>query len=87
MIIANILSNINESSSEGTTKTSVMYRSFLSYVQLKEYLSFLLERDLINEVPKQTKNHGNEKIVYKITERGLRLLQISHEIESIIGLD
>jgi predicted transcriptional regulator len=57
---------------EGATKTLIM---------------FLLERGLIDEIPKQTKNHGNEKFVYKITERGLRLLHLSHEIMSIVGLD
>jgi predicted transcriptional regulator len=83
-----MLSTINESGVEGATKTSIMYKSFLSYAQLKEYLSFLLEKGLIDELPQPIETrHGNEKFVYKITERGLRLLQISNEIESIVGLD
>jgi hypothetical protein len=40
-------------------------------VQLKEYLSFLLEKGLIDEFPQG---------------KGLRLLQISKEIESLVGL-
>ncbi|HEV2875748.1 MAG TPA: winged helix-turn-helix domain-containing protein, partial [Nitrososphaeraceae archaeon] len=59
MIIENMLSIINDCDSEGATKTSIMYKSFLSYTQLKEYLSLLLEKDLINKVPKQIKSHGN----------------------------
>jgi predicted transcriptional regulator len=51
MIIENMLSTINDSDSEGATKTSIMYKSFLSYAQLKEYLSLLLEKGLINKVP------------------------------------
>jgi predicted transcriptional regulator len=82
-----MLSTINESGVEGATKTSIMYKSFLSYAQLKEYLSFLLEKGLIDEIPQQIKTHGNEKLVYKITGKGIRLLQISEEIESIVGLD
>ena len=87
MIIENMLSTINDSDSEGTTKTSIMYKSFLSYAQLKEYLSLLLEKGLINRVPKQIKSHGNEKFVYKITGKGVHLLRISKELENIVGLD
>lgn len=82
-----MLSTINESDAKGATKTSIMYKSFLSYEQLKEYLSFLLEKGLIDEIPQQIKTHGNEKLVYKITGKGIRMLQISEEIESIVGLD
>ena len=80
MIIENMLSTINDSDSEGATKTSIMYKSFLSYAQLKEYLSLLLEKGLINKVPKQIKSHGNEKFVYKITGKGL---DIAADIESV----
>ena len=86
-IIARMLGTINESGIEGISKTSIMYKSFLSYAQLKEYLSFLLEKGLIDEFLLQTEASGNEKSLYKITEKGLRLLQISQEIESLIGLD
>ena len=65
-----------------------MYKAFLSHAQLKEYLSFLLENGLIDEVTQQIKSSsGNEKFVYKITERGIRLMQISKEIKNIVGLD
>jgi predicted transcriptional regulator len=87
MIIAHMLSTINDSSTEGANKTSIMYKSFLSYAQLKEYLSFMVEKGLIGGFPQQIEaRHGNEKFVYKITEKGLRLLQISKEIEDIVGL-
>jgi predicted transcriptional regulator len=85
LIIAQMLSTINDSASEGANKTSIMYKSFLSYAQLKEYLSFMVEKGLVEEIPHQFS--GNEKFVYKITGKGLRLLQISREIESIVGLD
>jgi predicted transcriptional regulator len=82
-----MLSTINNTGTEGATKTSIMYKTFLSYVQLKEYLSILSEKGLIVEGPKQITSCGNEKFVYKITEKGLRLSEISKEIESIVGLD
>jgi predicted transcriptional regulator len=88
LIIAHMLSTINDTGTEGATKTSIMYKSFLSYAQLKEYLSFLLKKGLVIEFPQKIETrHGNEKFVYKITGKGLRLLQISQEIESIVGLD
>jgi predicted transcriptional regulator len=65
-----------------------MYKAFLSHAQLKEYLSFLLENGLVEEIPQRIKTSGSgEKLVYKISEKGLRLLQISHEMDSIVGLN
>ena len=72
---------------EGATKTSIMYKSFLSNAQRKEYVSFLVERGLVDEVHQQGKN-GNKKSVYKITDKGSHVLQIAlYQIESIIGLN
>lgn len=82
-----MLNTINESESKGATQTSIMYKAFLSHAQLKEYLSFLLENGLIEGIPLKIKNHGNEKLVYNITQKGLRLLQISHEMEILTDLD
>jgi predicted transcriptional regulator len=65
-----------------------MYKSFLSYAQLKEYLSFLLEKGLVDMLPQRLEfRQANGKFVYKITGKGLRLLQVSKKIESIVGLD
>jgi predicted transcriptional regulator len=65
-----------------------MFKTFLSHAQLKEYLSFLTEKGLVDEFPKQVKNSGShEKYIYKITGKGYRMLQISQEIEGLVGLD
>jgi predicted transcriptional regulator len=85
LIIAKMLSIINDSSTEGANKTSIMYKSYISYAQLKEYLSFMVEKGLVEEIPHHI--NGNEKFVYKITEKGICLMQISKEIENIVGLD
>ena len=78
-----MLSTINDTGTDGAKKTSIMYKSYLSYAQLKEYLSFMAEKGLVGKNPHQSS--GNEKFVYKITKKGTRLLQISNEIESIVG--
>ncbi len=83
-----MLNIISASDAKDATRTSIMYKAFLSHAQLKEYLSFLVEKGLIDEVSQQTKSgSGNEKFLYKKTGRGHRLLQISQEIENIVGLD
>jgi predicted transcriptional regulator len=43
-IVCNILDATNGG---GATKTKIMYKAFLSYTQLKEYLSVLTENNLI----------------------------------------
>jgi predicted transcriptional regulator len=85
VIIANILGIINDSKGEGAFRTSIMYKSFLSHAQLKEYLQFLVGRGLIDELPLQIENNnGKKKYSYKITEKGLRLLKVAQEIENLI---
>jgi predicted transcriptional regulator len=81
-----MLNTINDTGNEGASKTLIMYKAFLSYVQLSEYLSLLVEKGLVDEFPK-TGRGGKEKLVYKITGKGHHLLQISQEIESLVGLD
>jgi predicted transcriptional regulator len=69
-----MLNIISESDTKGATKTSIMYKAFLSHAQLKEYLSFLLEKDLVEEIPQQIMTSGSgKKLVYKITEKGILL--------------
>lgn len=57
-------------------KTEIMYSVNMSYFQLKKYLSFLLERQLIDRV-----TVGNPSITYRVTKKGLELLR---SIDSIL---
>ena len=57
-------------------KTEIMYSVNMSYFQLKKYLSFLLERQLIDRV-----TMGNPSITYRVTKKGLELLR---SIDSIL---
>jgi predicted transcriptional regulator len=83
-----MLNTINDTGVQGASRTTILYKTFLSHAQLKEYLSFLSEKGLVEEFPKQVENSGgHEKYIYKITGKGYRFLQISQEIESILGLD
>jgi len=67
-----IVSNILDAANGGTTKTKIMYFAFLSYNQLNEYLSILIENNLI-EYLDGTKT-------FKTTEKGLKFLQMQNQI-------
>ena len=57
------------------TKTKLMYRAYLSFNQLREYLAFLVENDLIGyEQAMQT---------YRTTEKGMRVLHLQNEIDEV----
>jgi predicted transcriptional regulator len=42
-----IVSMILEAENGGATKTRIMYKAFLSFAQLREYLSLLVENNLL----------------------------------------
>ena len=93
-IMADMLRTIIESGIRGASKTIIMYKSFLSFAQLKEYLLFLLDKGLVEEYHHQRKEDDNKRGItstsgddhkyYKITEKGRRLLVIFEEINSLI---
>ena len=74
--MAKILHAANERSGAGRTK--ILYRAFLSYAQLKEYLQVLTERGLLRyDVDAQT---------FKTTQKGLRFLDTYNQIYEAIEI-
>ena len=71
-----IVSNILDAANGGVTKTKIMYVAFLSYNQLKEYLSVLIENNLIEY------NEGTQ--TYKTTVKGLNLLKMHNEMAELL---
>ncbi|MFY3742129.1 MAG: putative transcriptional regulator [Candidatus Nitrosomirales archaeon] len=59
----------------GVTKTKIMYKAFLSYAQLKEYLTILIENGLIG--------HDKENAVFKITRKGIRFMGIYEQMDRL----
>ena len=72
-IVASILDAANKG---GETKTKIMYIAFLSYNQLNEYLSILIENILV-EYLDGTKT-------FKTTEKGLNYLKMHNEIGKLL---
>jgi predicted transcriptional regulator len=71
-----IVSSILDAANGGTTKTKIMYTAFLSYNQLNEYLSLLIENNLIEYLD------GTNK--FKTTEKGLFFLKVHNEIGELL---
>ena len=71
-----IVSNILNAANGGTTKTRIMYKAFLSYTQLKEYLSVLIENSLIEYID------GTH--TFKTTEKGLNFLKMHNQIGELL---
>jgi predicted transcriptional regulator len=71
-----IVSNILDAANGGITKTKIMYTAFLSYGQLKEYLSLLIENNLLEYLD------GTQ--TYKTTEKGLNFLKMHNEIRELL---
>jgi predicted transcriptional regulator len=76
-IIRSILETM--STEEATSRTRLKYKSYLSFIQLKVYLGTLQENGLID--------YEAEKRCYKITEKGIQLLQLQNKLEEIATIN
>jgi predicted transcriptional regulator len=74
-----IVAMILQAANKGATKTRIMYGAYISYAQVKEYLAFLLKKDLIK--------YEDGTGVYKLTEKGLQYLRAFDQINEIISLE
>ena len=71
-IVAMILSAANG----GATKTKIMYNAYLSYNQVKEFLSILIENSLLEYI------EGAR--TFKTTEKGLNFIKMYNEIGELL---
>ena len=62
----------------GSTKTKIMYKAYLSFAQLKEYLSLLIEKGLLE--------YEEGRANYRTTEKGLRMLQMCNQINDDLAI-
>ena len=57
------------------TQTVIMYKAYLTYAQLKQFLSSLLEKGLIE--------YQKEDRLYTITEKGIHFLQVYNQLSNL----
>lgn len=65
-----------ESTRNGATKTKIMYKAYLSYSQLVEYLGYLQRNELLKY------EEGTQ--VYRPTEKGFRFLKASDDMSELM---
>jgi predicted transcriptional regulator len=75
---ADIIATILQGTAGGATRTRLMYKAYLSYTQVKEYVEFLQARALITS-PDETQT-------LHLTEKGLNLLHLYNEIGEYTSL-
>ena len=71
-----IMTMILETARNGSGKTKIMYKAYLSYSQLTEYLKFLQETDLLRY------EEGTQ--IYRPTEKGLKFLKASDYMNELV---
>ena len=83
-ILGQMLEIANNSTNEGyrvnrnaISKLKMMYKGFLPYAQLVEYVTFLLENELLA--------YREYERRYRITEKGLRFLRLYGELRQMIS--
>ncbi len=75
-IIAYMLETIMADSSMSSSK--IMYKAFLSYKQLKEYVPLLLQNELIK--------HGEKNRTFMITDKGMYYLEMYNNLPEFVGI-
>ena len=73
-----IVANILEIAQDGTLKTQIMYKASLSFVQLNEYLEYMLQNNLLNKL------EINNREVYISTKKGLDFIQRHSELTELL---
>jgi predicted transcriptional regulator len=77
-IIRDILQTAR-STGNGAGKTQLMYNAFLSYRQIGEYLTLLIDSGLLQ--------YDFDTRRFRITEKGLSFLQLSNQIGNLIQME
>lgn len=73
-----IISQVLNAANGGATKTKIMYKAYLSYEQLKEYLMVLVQNDLLEYI------EGERQ--YKTTEKGLKYQRAYDQMTHMAGM-
>jgi len=68
-----IIAEILTLTENGAKTTEILYRGYMSYTQIKQYLPYLIKKDILEE--QSTKNSNGHSKTYTTTEKGRELLK------------
>lgn len=71
-----IITSILQAAKDGASKTKIMYKAYLSYTLIVNYLKLLQENHMIR--------YDEGTHIYTTTERGLKFLDITSELDGIM---
>ena len=74
--IISVILDATNGGADGLTKIKIMYQAYLSHEQIKEYLSVLIESELLNYDVYTRK--------FKTTEKGLRFLDTYNQMSDVM---
>jgi predicted transcriptional regulator len=77
-----IIADMLKVGENGAGKTEIMYSANMSYSQIQKYLGYLTAQGFIDKM-----KMGNPSVTYKVTDNGLKLLQLIDSIKEMLGLD
>ena len=77
-----IINDILSVAKHGARKTHIMYRANLSYDQLNEYLTFLLDNGLIE---KEADSEYEGAVIYKVSNKGRQFLERYSQLQDILA--
>jgi predicted transcriptional regulator len=77
-----IIADMLKVGENGAGKTEIMYSANMSYRQIQKYLGFLMGQGFIDSM-----KMGNPSVTYRVTDSGLKLLQLIANIKEMLGLD
>ena len=69
---------ILEAANGGAAKTKIMYRAFLSYAQLNQYMDLVEENGLIE--------YEESERGYSLTEKGMHVLKMCNQLDEMATL-
>lgn len=75
-----IIAEILDTALEPVLKTQIMYRACLSFAQLNEYLSLLVNLEFLEVI----KDEKNNLTAYKTASAGLHYLTVYNEIRELL---
>ena len=77
-----IIADMLEVGENGAGKTEIMYSANMSYAQIQKFLGYLMAQGFIDKM-----KMGNPSVTYKVTDNGLKLLELIGSIKEMLGLD